>query len=106
MARAQSFHSDSAICFSTFLHHLPSLSAVQTPQALLQAMEVCPAALAVYITRLNLPAILCLSRRSCGRLAGSANGLVMQATMNTVLAAQKAAGVTEVSLLNFVVSDG
>ncbi|KAK9839468.1 hypothetical protein WJX81_003920 [Elliptochloris bilobata] len=63
----QSFHSDSAICFSIFLHHLPSLSVVQTPQALLQAME---------------------------------------ATINTVLASQRAAGVTEVSLLNFVVSDG
>jgi membrane protease subunit (stomatin/prohibitin family) len=29
-----------------------------------------------------------------------------QATINTILAAQKAAGVTETSLLNFVVSDG
>lgn len=43
VAHAQSFHSDSAICFSIFLHHLPSLSTVQTPQALLQAMEVRPA---------------------------------------------------------------
>ena len=49
MALAQSFHSDSAICFSIFLHHLPSLSTVQTPQALLQAMEVRPAAPAEYL---------------------------------------------------------
>ena len=49
MANAQSFHSDSAICFSIFLHHLPSLSAVQTPQALLQAMEVRRAAAAMYV---------------------------------------------------------
>ena len=35
-----SFHSDSAISFSIFLNHLPDLNLQQTPQVLLQAMEV------------------------------------------------------------------
>ena len=35
-----SFHSDSAISFSIFLNHLPDLNSQQTPQVLLQAMEV------------------------------------------------------------------
>lgn len=35
-----SFHSDSAICFSLFLNHLPDLTTQQTPQVLLKAMEV------------------------------------------------------------------
>ena len=38
-----SFHSDSAICFSLFLNHLPDLATQQTPQVLLKAMEVSPA---------------------------------------------------------------
>ena len=46
-----SFHSDSAICFSIFLNHLPDLATQQTPQVLLKAMEVCPqAVLRVCIT--------------------------------------------------------
>ena len=36
-----SFHSDSAISFSIFLNHLPDLDSQQSPQVLLQAMEVC-----------------------------------------------------------------
>ena len=36
----QSFHSDSAISFAIFLHHLPSLQKPQTPQVLLTAMQV------------------------------------------------------------------
>ncbi len=36
----QSFHSDSAVCFSIFLHHLPDLTSQHTPNALLHAMEV------------------------------------------------------------------
>ena len=35
-----SFHSDSAISFSIFLNHLPDLNNQQSPQVLLQAMEV------------------------------------------------------------------
>ncbi|KAL3135302.1 hypothetical protein ABBQ32_007500 [Trebouxia sp. C0010 RCD-2024] len=35
-----SFHSDSAISFSVFLNHLPDLESQQSPQVLLQAMEV------------------------------------------------------------------
>lgn len=36
----QSFHSDSAVSFAVFLHHLPDMAAPQTPDVLLQAMEV------------------------------------------------------------------
>ena len=36
----QSFHSDSAVCFSIFLHHLPDLTSQHPPSVLLQAMEV------------------------------------------------------------------
>ena len=35
-----SFHSDSAVSFSIFLNQLPDLESQQTPQKLLQAMEV------------------------------------------------------------------
>ena len=35
-----SFHSDSAVSFSIFLNHLPDLDSQQTPQKLLQAIEV------------------------------------------------------------------
>eukprot|EP00983_Pelagomonas_calceolata_P027063 850722-Pelagomonas_calceolata.AAC.1 len=40
----QSFHSDSAVSFAVFLHHLGCLSDLRTqqpPDVLLQAMEVC-----------------------------------------------------------------
>ena len=40
----QSFHSDSAVCFSIFLHHLPDLTSQHPPSVLLQAMEVSHAA--------------------------------------------------------------
>ena len=68
VAHAQSFHSDSAICFSIFLHHLPSLSTVQTPQALLQAMEVRPAAPAEYLhtgQRADEPAFFHMQDLAC-----------------------------------------
>ncbi|KAK9917148.1 hypothetical protein WJX75_001304 [Coccomyxa subellipsoidea] len=63
----QSFHSDSAVCFSVFLHHLPDLTSQHPPHVLLRAIE---------------------------------------ATFATITAAQETAGITEVSLLNFCVSDG
>jgi len=40
----QSFHSDSAVSFAIFLHHLGRISNLRTqqpPDVLLQAMEVC-----------------------------------------------------------------
>jgi predicted glutamine amidotransferase len=63
----QSFHSDSAVCFALFLHHLPSMTAPQPAEALLRAL---------------------------------------QATIATVARVQAEAGITDTSLLNFVVSDG
>ena len=36
----QSFHSDSAICFAIFLHHLPDLTSQHQPSVLLKALEV------------------------------------------------------------------
>lgn len=36
----QSFHSDSAVCFAVFLHHLPDLAHQQPPNVLLNAMQV------------------------------------------------------------------
>ena len=36
----QSFHSDSAVSFSIFLHHLPDITAPQPPAVLLRAIEV------------------------------------------------------------------
>ena len=36
----QSFHSDSAVAFSIFLHHLPDLTQQHPPHVLLRAMEV------------------------------------------------------------------
>ena len=36
----QSFHSDSAVCFSVFLHHLPDLTSQHPPHVLLRAIEV------------------------------------------------------------------
>jgi glutamine amidotransferase len=62
-----SFHSDSAVAFGVFLHHLPSLTERQPPEALLRAL---------------------------------------QAAIATISRVQAEAGVTETSLLNFVVSDG
>ena len=38
----QSFHSDSAVAFSIFLHHLPDLTQQHPPHVLLRAMEVRP----------------------------------------------------------------
>ena len=35
----QSFHSDSAICFAIFLHHLPDLTSQHSSHAQLKAME-------------------------------------------------------------------
>lgn len=43
-----SFHSDSAISFSVFLNHLPDLESQQSPQVLLQAMEVCSCPLTLH----------------------------------------------------------
>lgn len=63
----QSFHSDSAVSFALFLHHLPDMFAQQTPDVLLQAM---------------------------------------QDTLATISQQQAKYGVTCVSLLNFVLSDG
>lgn len=63
----QSFHSDSAVSFALFLHHLPSMTERQPPETLLRAL---------------------------------------QATIATISRIQKEAGVTDLSLLNFVVSDG
>ncbi|CAL8463359.1 g2893 [Coccomyxa elongata] len=63
----QSFHSDSAVCFSVFLHHLPDLTSQHPPHVLLRAIE---------------------------------------ATFASITAAQEEAGITEVSLLNFAMSDG
>ena len=42
----QSFHSDSAVCFSIFLHHLPDLTSQHPPHVLLRAMEVLSASCA------------------------------------------------------------
>ncbi len=36
----QSFHSDSAVCFSIFLHQLPDLTSQHSPDVLLKAMQV------------------------------------------------------------------
>jgi len=63
----QSFHSDSAVAFALFLHHLPNLTDPLQPAQLLAAIE---------------------------------------ATVATITKLQVEAGVTDVSLLNFVVSDG
>jgi len=63
----QSFHSDSAVCFGIFLHHLPSMTEKQPAETLLRAM---------------------------------------QATIATISRIQHEAGITDTSLLNFVVSDG
>lgn len=63
----QSFHSDSAVAFALFLHHLSSLTAPLQPAQLLAAIE---------------------------------------ATVATITEFQAAEGITDVSLLNFVVSDG
>ena len=35
----QSFHSDSAVCFSLFLHQLPDLTSLHPPHVLLRALE-------------------------------------------------------------------
>ena len=35
----QSFHSDSAVCFGLFLHHLPDMYKKQTPEAMLRAVQ-------------------------------------------------------------------
>jgi hypothetical protein len=42
----QSFHSDSAVCFALFLHHLPDMCNQLHPHALVTAMQArfCPAA--------------------------------------------------------------
>ena len=50
-----SFHSDSAISFSIFLNHLPDLDLQQSPQVLLQAMEVCSLACCVCPSCQSLP---------------------------------------------------
>lgn len=63
----QSFHSDSAVSFAIFLHHLPSMTERQPPEAILRATQ---------------GAIAMISR------------------------IQKEHGITDTSLLNFVVSDG
>ena len=36
----QSFHSDSAVSFALFLHHLPNLTTQHPPEVLLKAMQV------------------------------------------------------------------
>ena len=38
----QSFHSDSAICFAVFLHHLPDLTSLHPSHTILKAIEVPP----------------------------------------------------------------
>lgn len=63
----QSFHSDSAVSFAVFLHHLPSMTERQPPEAILRATQ---------------GAIAMISR------------------------IQQDHGITDTSLLNFVVSDG
>ena len=63
----QSFHSDSAVSFALFLHHLPNMTERQPAEVLLKAM---------------------------------------QATIATISRIQEEHGITETSLLNFVVSDG
>jgi hypothetical protein len=35
-----SFHSDSAVSFALFLHHLPDVRSAQPPEVLLRAMQV------------------------------------------------------------------
>jgi predicted glutamine amidotransferase len=37
----QSFHSDSAVSFAVFLNHLPDLVQQQSPDVLVNAMQVC-----------------------------------------------------------------
>ncbi len=63
----QSFHSDSAVSFAVFLHHLPSMTERVPPEAILRAVQ---------------GAIAMISR------------------------IQQEHGITDTSLLNFVVSDG
>jgi hypothetical protein len=36
----QSFHSDSAVSFALFLHHLPNMYSQQPPEVLLKAVQV------------------------------------------------------------------
>lgn len=63
----QSFHSDSAVSFALFLHHLPNMTERHSAEVLLRAM---------------------------------------QATIATISRIQNEEGITDTSLLNFVVSDG
>ena len=125
----QSFHSDSAVCFSIFLHHLPDLTSQHPPSVLLHAMEVIPGAFPKYDA---IPA-QCLGRRfSCCMPWQRATKLCceqprfsllclgnrkawdeyldftchLQATLASIRTAQEGAAIAEVSLLNFVVSDG
>ena len=60
----QSFHSDSAVCFSIFLHHLPDLPSQHTPNALLHAMEVLCRISACYSTPL-CPRCCCSCSACC-----------------------------------------
>lgn len=65
----QSFHSDSAISFAIFLHHLPHLHKPQSPQVLLTAMQV-------LVIPLSFPSICCSSLPEAGK--GWASGQRMQ----------------------------
>lgn len=111
----QSFHSDSAVCFSVFLHHLPDLTSQHPPHVLLRAIEVklhAPDTL----TLSSLQATMFCMYKSCqcgfemslsyGKCDICWHALRLQATFASITEAQQAAGITEVSLLNFVVSDG
>ncbi len=110
----QSFHSDSAVCFSVFLHHLPDLTSQHPPHVLLRAIEV------LLIFTLSPPAFLQLLSgllmsqltritSMCWHVRTALMSLytaVVQATFASITAAQEEAGITEVSLLNFAMSDG
>ena len=143
----QSFHSDSAICFAIFLHHLPDLTSQHQPSVLLKALEVRLAhprhstatsiasnhllcadkpALSPSPPRSPLSCTSCILSMAwawCGAtrfllLLGyklGARSLVnmcdvdfisLQATLALIADTQRAAGITETSLLNFVVTDG
>ncbi len=54
----QSFHSDSAISFAIFLHHLPSLQKPQSPQGLLTAMQVYQSEHSDWISHVSLPQVV------------------------------------------------
>lgn len=128
-ASVQSFHSDSAVSFSLFLNHLPDMRAQQPPDVLLQAMQARGAwagrgtagqggrcgsgggARAWRPADDDLPggAARCQLRRL--KRAAPIRPFLLPApppqdTIATITRVQQQRGISETSLLNFVVSDG